>query len=55
MRPVANTERIVSLDILRGVALGGVLLVNLITVFRAPLSAHMLDRTSPLDLEALSS
>lgn len=48
MRPVANTERIVSLDILRGVALGGVLLVNLLTVFRAPLSAHILGPDEPL-------
>lgn len=48
MKPVSSKERIVEIDTLRGVALGGVLLVNLITGFRVPLSAHILGQDAPL-------
>src|SRR5262245_61712930 len=40
--PVASQERYVSLDILRGLALLGVLLVNLESDFRVPLAQHIL-------------
>jgi uncharacterized protein len=42
MRPVAATERIVALDLLRGAALLGVLLINLDSGFRGSLFAHIL-------------
>lgn len=41
-RPVAAQERYAVLDILRGVALMGVLLVNLMSDFRIPLGRHLL-------------
>jgi uncharacterized protein len=48
MKPVAPAERVVSIDILRGAALGGVLLVNLLGGFRVSLSAHILGIDEPL-------
>jgi len=42
MQPVAAAERHVALDVLRGVALLGVLLVNLHSGFRVSLFAHIL-------------
>jgi uncharacterized protein len=48
MTPVNAKERVVPIDTLRGVALGGVLLVNLLTVFRAPLAGHLLGMDEPL-------
>lgn len=48
MKPVSSRERVVEIDTLRGVALGGVLLVNLLTGFRVPLSAHILGQDAPL-------
>ena len=48
MRPVAATERVVSIDVLRGVALLGVLLVNLLAGFRVPLAGHILGLDEPL-------
>jgi uncharacterized protein len=47
MRPVSAGERVIAIDTLRGVALGGVLLVNLLTSFRAPLSGHILGIGEP--------
>ncbi len=41
-QPVAGAERIAALDVLRGVALLGVLLVNLLSDFRVPLAEHIL-------------
>jgi len=41
-QPVINSERYTDLDILRGVALLGVLLVNLLSDFRIPLAEHLL-------------
>jgi uncharacterized protein len=48
MRPASAAERAVSIDAMRGAALGGVLLVNLLTGFRAPLSSHLLGADEPL-------
>ena len=42
LQPVAGAERIEALDVLRGVALLGVLLVNLLSDFRVPLAEHIL-------------
>ena len=41
-RPVTALERYTSLDVLRGLALFGVLLVNLETLFRVSLFQHLL-------------
>jgi uncharacterized protein len=41
-QPVAQTERYAALDVIRGVALLGVLLVNLLDDFRVPLAEHIL-------------
>src|SRR6516165_1885567 len=41
-QPVAPAERIEALDVLRGAALLGVLLVNLMSDFRVPLAEHIL-------------
>ena len=40
--PTTSVERYWHIDILRGVALFGVLMVNLLTVFRVPLLEHIL-------------
>ena len=48
MKPASSTERVVRLDTLRGVALGGVLAVNLLTVFRVPLAGHIVGVDDPL-------
>ncbi|MBN9661018.1 MAG: DUF418 domain-containing protein [Acidobacteria bacterium] len=48
MKPASSRERIVEIDTLRGAALGGVLLVNLVSGFRVPLSAHILGQDEPL-------
>ncbi|HSS98055.1 MAG TPA: DUF418 domain-containing protein [Terriglobales bacterium] len=50
MRPASTTERLVRLDILRGLALGGVLVVNLLTLFRISLAGHILGHDEPLGL-----
>ena len=47
-QPVAGSERHVAIDVLRGVALFGVLLVNLMDGFRVPLFAHMSGAADPL-------
>lgn len=44
VQPVARADRYASLDILRGAALYGVLLVNLMTLFRVSLFDHILGR-----------
>jgi uncharacterized protein len=41
-RPVSQAERYAALDALRGLALLGVLLVNLLSDFRVPLAEHIL-------------
>jgi uncharacterized membrane protein YeiB len=41
-RPVGRTERYAALDVLRGLALLGVLLVNLLNDFRVSLAEHLL-------------
>jgi uncharacterized protein len=41
-QPVPPAERYAHIDIIRGLALGGVLLVNALTVFRLPLLEHIL-------------
>src|SRR5262245_47758584 len=41
-QPVARRERYAPLDVVRGLALLGVLLVNAVTLFRAPLLDHIL-------------
>src|SRR5689334_25125132 len=43
MQPVTAAERVTALDVLRGVALLGVLLVNLDSGFRGSLFAHILN------------
>jgi uncharacterized protein len=45
--PVPSAERVVPIDVIRGVALAGVLLVNLVTDFRTPLSANILGQHEP--------
>src|SRR5262245_22578375 len=45
--PVASSERYVALDIVRGAALYGVLIVNLLTVFRISLFSHLLGEDAP--------
>ncbi|MEA2753601.1 MAG: uncharacterized protein QOI41_7744 [Myxococcales bacterium] len=44
--PIAGSERAIALDALRGVALFGVLLVNVLTIFRVSLFAQFLVRTA---------
>ncbi len=41
MKPISSPDRHVALDSLRGLALGGVLLVNLLTLFRVSLFSHI--------------
>ena len=41
MKPISSPDRHVSLDTLRGLALAGVLLVNLLTLFRVSLFSHI--------------
>jgi uncharacterized protein len=48
-QPVAQAQRFVVLDIIRGVALLGVLLVNLVSDFRVPLAQHLLTFHTDLD------
>ena len=48
MKPLAEAERVSSIDVLRGIALLGVLLVNLLTGFRVPLAGHILGVDEPL-------
>jgi uncharacterized protein len=45
--PIAGAERAIALDALRGVALFGVLLVNLLTIFRVSLFAQFLPGGGP--------
>ncbi len=47
MQPTHQAERYAPLDILRGLALSGVLLVNLLTLFRVSLFAHITGLDSP--------
>ncbi len=49
MQPLAQKDRYAPLDILRGLALFGVLLVNLLTVFRVSLFAHITGSDAPAD------
>ena len=46
--PAAPEQRVVSIDVLRGAALAGVLLVNLLTSFRISLAAEILGWKEPL-------
>src|SRR5262249_17412496 len=46
-RPIASSERYAALDIMRGAALYGVLIVNLLTVFRISLFSHLLGVDAP--------
>ena len=46
--PVGAAERVVSIDGLRGAALFGVLLINLMSGFRVPLAAHILGNDEPI-------
>lgn len=48
--PLPQRDRLAQLDILRGLALFGVLLVNLLTLFRVSLFAHMTGAGAPTDL-----
>jgi hypothetical protein len=48
MKPTAEAERVLSIDVLRGIALSGVLLVNLLNGFRVSLSGHILGNDEPL-------
>ena len=41
-QPIDQTQRFVALDVIRGIALLGVLLVNLLSDFRIPLAQHIL-------------
>ena len=41
-QPLTQTERYRTLDVIRGVSLFGVLLVNLLTLFRVSLFQHIL-------------
>jgi uncharacterized protein len=54
IRPIDRAERIVALDALRGAALGGVLLVNLVQEFRVSLFTSLTqphsDRASPVNV-----
>ena len=49
MQPLTQRDRYVPLDILRGLALFGVLLVNLLTIFRVSLFAHIAGTDLPDD------
>ena len=49
MQPLMQKDRYAPLDILRGAALFGVLLVNLLTVFRVSLFAHIAGSAAPAD------
>src|SRR5918999_1847398 len=53
MPPVPPEERLASLDILRGVALFGVLVVNLDTGFRVSIFEHFLPDRRPLSMPDL--
>lgn len=46
--PVTSADRVIPIDVLRGAALFGVLLMNLLSDFRIPLSAQLLRREEPL-------
>src|SRR5438270_13856109 len=48
MEPAAAAERVIAIDALRGLALLGVLIINLLTGFRIPLSGHILGIDEPL-------
>ena len=50
--PIALSERAIALDALRGVALFGVLLVNLLTIFRVSLFAQFLPNAGPPESRA---
>src|ERR1051326_2403905 len=45
--PASSAERVVPIDVIRGAALAGVLLVNLVTDFRTPFSANILGQHEP--------
>jgi uncharacterized protein len=49
IQPVEQRDRYASLDILRGLALYGVLIVNLLTLFRVSLFARMIGEDRPSD------
>ena len=49
MQPLPQADRYLPLDILRGLALFGVLLVNLLTLFRVSLFAHITGSDAPGD------
>src|SRR5436190_1993305 len=48
MKPASAAERVVAIDTVRGIALGGVLVVNLVDAFRGPLAGHILGMDEPL-------
>jgi uncharacterized protein len=47
---IGSTRRFTRIDILRGIALFGVLLVNLLTSFRISLFAHIVGSDAPIGL-----
>ncbi len=49
MQPLTQPDRYVPIDVLRGLALYGVLIVNLLTLFRVSLFSHILDADRPED------
>src|SRR5579871_1977906 len=42
LHPTDSAERFAAVDIIRGIALFGVLIVNILTIFRVPLQEHIL-------------
>src|SRR3954452_8419726 len=46
-RPVSPSERIDAIDVLRGLALFGVLAMNIVTIFRVSIFAQFLPNTEP--------
>ena len=54
-RPISPTERIDAIDVLRGIALLGVLAINVVTIFRVSIFQQFLFPKPPLSLSPIDS
>src|SRR5262245_23825997 len=54
-RPISPTERIDAIDVLRGVALLGVLAINVVTIFRVSIFQQFLFPKPPLSFSSIDS